>query len=293
MTAREQNGFLMSAALHGLVIAVAFLWSLVAGLNDKPPVKILELVAGEGTNYGATEAPALGSPGGVKLSIPDPTPPKAEPAQPAPEPVAPPAAPVAPPKAEPTAKPPPPTQNFAKQILRKLYNADAKAKREVAKERAEEQKRITKEEFDRANKAKAAEKTASSKVKRIDSEGIAKGVAGGSTANKTGGAGGRALTSTEGSARERYDAALIAALRRALEEEKPPGLSESLVATVVFHVGADGTLSNIRITKPSGSKEFDNAVRAAIRRAASIGPRPDHRGDDVELDFKAKEQDGD
>jgi colicin import membrane protein len=169
-------------------------------------------VAGEGTNFGATEAPALGTPGGVKLSLPEPTPPEPEPAQPAAPPVPPPAAPVAPPKAEAPPRPAAPPQNFAKQILRKLYNADAKAKREVAKERAEEQKRITKEEFDRANQARSAEKTASAKVKRIDSEGIAKGVAGGSTANKVGGSSGRALTSTDGSARERYDAALLAAL---------------------------------------------------------------------------------
>lgn len=293
MTAREQNGVLMSLGLHGLVVAVVLLWSFVSGLNDRPPVKILELVAGEGTNYAATEAPALGTPGGVKLNIPAPTPSKPEPAQPEPVPVTPAPTPVAPPKAAAPTKAPPPTPNFAKQILRKLYNADAKAKREVAKEREEEQKRLTKAEFDRANKARAAEKNAPANVKRIDSEGIAKGVVGGSTANKEGGAGGRALTSTEGSARERYDAALIAALRRALEEEKPPGLSESLVATVVFHVAADGTLSNVRFTKPSGSKEFDNAVRAAIRRVGSIGPRPDRRGDEVELDFKAKEQDGD
>lgn len=283
----------MSAALHGLIIALAFLWAYVSSLTDRPPVKILELVAGEGTNYQATEAPALGTPGGVKLNIPAPTPPKAEPAQPEATPVTPAPTPVAPPKSAVQPKAPPTTPNFAKQILRKLYNADAKAKREVAKERAEEEKRMTKAEFDRANKARAAEKNSPTKVQKIDSEGIAKGVVGGSTANKEGGAGGRALTSTEGSARERYDAALIAALRRALEEEKPPGLSESLVATVVFHVAADGTLSNVRITKPSGSREFDSAVRAAIRRVGSIGPRPDHRGDEVELDFKAKEQDGD
>ena len=86
---------------------------------------------------------------------------------------------------------------------------------------------------------------------------------------------------------------LLAALRRALEEEKPAGLSESLVATVVFHVGTDGTLSNVRIVKPSGSAEFDRAVRAAIRRVSgTIGTPPDRKGDDVELDFRAKEQDG-
>ena len=265
---------------------MAFFWSYLPGLNTKPPVRILELVAGEGTNYRATEAPALGTPGGVKLNIPVLKPQQAEP-EPAPAtplPVTPPA-----PKAAPAKAPRTPAQ----EIRRLLANGDLRAKRAVAKEREEEQKRLTKAEFDRLNNAKAAEKGAPTKIQKIDGEGIAKGVAGGSTANKDSGAGGRALTRTEGSARELYETALKDALIGALKKEAA-GLSEALIATVVFHIGANGSLTNVRITKSSGSAEFDRAVRAAIRHVSgSIPPPKDYKSDDVELDFRAKEPDGD
>ncbi len=287
----QQNGIFLSATLHGAIVALALLWSFAASINTKPPSRILELVAGEGNNYGATVAPALGTPGGVKLTVPAQPAPKPETVKPEPAPVTPaepqpPPQPKAPPmtKQQPApATPAPPTKaadtapNFAKSIRRKLIAADSRAKAAVAKERAAE--------------AKAA--AAAAKVQHIDAEGIAKGVVGGSAANKDGGAGGRALESTAGSAMERYDAMLIDRLRRALEAEKPPGLSDALIATVVFNIGADGSLTNIRITKRSGSAEFDAAVRAAFRRVGAVGPRPDHRSEtDVELDFRAKEQDG-
>jgi colicin import membrane protein len=283
----QQNGFLLSATLHGSVVALALLWSFAVSLNTKPPSRILELVQGEGNNYGATVAPALGTPGGVKLTVPAPLTPKPEVAKPEPAPITPAEPqPTPQPKAPPVTKqspapvtPAPPTKaadttpNFAKSIRRKLIAADSRAKAAVAKERAAE--------------AKAA--AAAAKVQHIDTEGIVKGVVGGSTANKEGGAGGKALESLNAD----FDSRLIAALRIALEKEKPPGLSDALIATVVFNIGADGSLTNIRITKRSGSAEFDAAVRAAFRRVGSVGPRPDRKSEsDVELDFRAKEQDG-
>ncbi len=286
MTDRTPAALVTSLALHALVIALVWLFTYSLNQRAKEVPKIFELVAGEGTNYMATEAPALGTPGGVKVKIP-PTPvPKPEsPAKVEPTPVAPeptPITPAPPPKVVPTKTTPtkaPPTKTTrtpAQEIRRLVANADLRAKRAVAKERAEEEKRA----------ATAA------KVQHIDAAGIAKGVVGGSTANREGGAGGRALTSTEGNAMERYESMLIAALRRALEEEKPPGLSESLIASVQFRVDADGTLSGVRITKPSGSSEFDEAVRKAFRRVGSIGKRPDGKSEVVELDFKARELDG-
>jgi colicin import membrane protein len=292
MTDRYPSAFLLSATMHGAVVAALLLLGFLFNQPEKDPPKIFELVAGEGSNYLATEAPALGTPGGIKLNLP--APPKPKPAEPAPAEFTPPQPAPAPKPVITKAPPPPKAQpSIAKQILTKLYNADRKAKREVAKERAAEQARITKEEFDRANRAQAATKAATAKLQKIDAEGIAKGVAGGSPANKDSGAGGRALTSTAGDARERFDSALLAALRRALEEEKPPGLSESLVASVQFRVEADGTLTNVRLSKPSGSTEFDNAVRAAIRRVSgTIRPPAGSKSEVVELDFRAKEQDG-
>lgn len=286
MTDRTPAALVTSLALHALVIALVWLFTYSLNQRAKEVPKIFELVAGEGTNYMATEAPALGTPGGVKVKIP-PTPvPKPEaPAKVEPTPVAPeptPITPAPPPKAVPTKTTPtkaPPTKTTrtpAQEIRRLVANADLRAKRAVAKERAEDEKRAA----------------AAAKVQHIDAAGIAKGVVGGSTANREGGAGGKALTSTEGNAMERYESMLIAALRRALEEEKPPGLSESLIASVQFRVDADGTLSGVRITKPSGSSEFDEAVRKAFRRVGSIGKRPDGKSEVVELDFKARELDG-
>ena len=281
----QQRGFMLSATFHGLIVALLLLWSYAASLNVRPPTRILELVRGEGNNYMATEAPALGTPGGVKVNIPKPPAPKPEtpvqaaeptPVKPEPSPVKAAPAPVAPPtkatttKAAPTKAP----RTMAQEIRRQLANADVRAKRAVAQERAEDQKRAA----------------AAAKVQHIDAAGIRKGVEGGSTANTEGGAGGKALTATEGAAMERYESALLAALRRALEEEKPAGLSESLMTRVEFRLNADGSITNVRITKGSGAKEFDDAVRAAFRRVGSIGPRPDKKSEDLELDFRAKEE---
>jgi colicin import membrane protein len=288
MTARYPTAFLLSATLHGAVLAAVLMMTYLLNLPARDQPKIFELVAGEGNNYAATVAPALGTPGGVKLNVPAPKP--EAPVKVEPTPTKPEAASVVTPA--PKAPATKTTRTPAQEIRRLVANADLRAKREVAKQREEEQKRLTKEEFDRANKARVADKSPLPKAARIDAEGIAKGVAGGSTANKEGGANGRALTSTEGSALERYESALIAALRRALEEEKPPGLSESLIATVEFRISVDGTLSGVRITRSSGSADFDNAVRAAFRRVGSIGPRPDGKSEVLELDFLAREPDG-
>ena len=66
MTEGSAKGFWMSATLHGSVAAAFFiLWPRVKSEVTEQP-KIFELVAGEGDNYMAKEAPALGTPGGVK-----------------------------------------------------------------------------------------------------------------------------------------------------------------------------------------------------------------------------------
>ena len=274
-----------------------------AGEHRKEAPKVFELVAGAGDNYMATEAPALGSPGGVKLAIPPPPAPKVEPA---PEPVAPAPQPVPEPspvtpapleKAPPTMAPvtkasEPPVPNFKNQIVKKIIRADSQAKREIKKEREAEAK-LTKEAFDKANKAKAAAaaKGGPTKVAKIDTEGIRSGVLGGSTKNTTGGAGGKASVAEDGSLMERY----FALLKNRLKEnhEKPTGLSDTLVARVEFYVGADGSISRVRISRSSGSDEFDRSVREAFGRTKSIGARPDKKGETVELEFRMREEDGD
>ena len=64
--------FVTSVVLHSLVVAVLLLAAYSKSFESKPATKVFELVAGEGDNFAATEAPALGSPGGIKLSVPAP-----------------------------------------------------------------------------------------------------------------------------------------------------------------------------------------------------------------------------
>lgn len=298
MTATSPSAFLLSATMHGLAIALAFLLAYATGRPELEKPKVLELVAGEGDNFMAREAPALGTPGGVKLAIPKAPEPK--PAPPEPDPV-----PPAPVEKAPTPKavtPAPPVDqpipNFKKQIQRTIIVADSKAKQQIARDKAaekkrleDEQKRMSKEEFDRANKSKtsgsAQSKSTPTKVTKIDAEGIAKGVVGGSTKNKTGGAGGKALTSDNTDVLAAYDKLFKDRLRR--EFEPPPGLSDSLKVDIEVRSNTDGTLVGARVAKSSGSTEFDQAVLEAIRRVR-MPPRPDKKSEVVEFTFTMKEK---
>ncbi|MBS0663301.1 MAG: TonB family protein [Verrucomicrobia bacterium] len=297
MTARSPSAFLLSAALHGLFVAVALLFAYAVQSSVKEQPKVMELVAGEGDNYAATEAPALGVPTGIKISIPEPPAPVLKP--PAPEPVvAPPveAAPEpvitkAPEKEKPVvkeAKTEPPMPNMANKIKRTIIRKESQVKKQIQKEREAEQRRLTKEEFDRQNRARTAQGAGNPKVTKIDSEGIAGGVVGGSTRNKTGGAGGKALSREEGDLMDAYFSLVKRKMKDALD--KPPGLSDSLTAVAEFRLSADGSISGASIARSSGSDEFDRAVLEAVNRYRSIGTRPDHKSEIVSLTFKMKEE---
>jgi colicin import membrane protein len=304
-TERTPAAFMLSLALHGALVVVALLFSYALDQQVKNAPKVFELVAGAGDNYAATEAPALGSPTGVKLDLPAaPTPqiePAADPLPPAPTVVPDPSpiepAPIekAPPEKVPVEKPKPEKNppkpadttvpNFKNQIVKKVIRADSQAKREIKKERDAEAK-ITKDAFDKANKAKA--KGGSSKIEPVG-VGIKEGVIGGSPKNTKGGAGGKALSAEEGKLMERYFSLLKSRLKE--NHEKPSGLSDTLMARVEFYVGADGSISRVRISKSSGSEEFDRSVREAFARTKSIGARPDKKGETVELEFRMREED--
>ena len=292
--------FMLSLALHGVLVVLALLMSYAVNQQVKNAPKVFELVAGAGDNYLATEAPALGSPTGLKLDLPTTTTAQIEPT---PEPVAP--APVAAPEPSPITPAPiekappekaplkpaePAVPNFKNQIVKKVNRAEAKAKQEIKKEQAAEAK-MTKEAFDKANKAKAVAKakSGSAKIEPVG-QGIREGVIGGSPKNSKGGAGGKALTAEDGSKMERYFSLLKARLKE--NHEKPTGLSDALMARVEFYVGADGSISRVRISKSSGSEEFDRSVREAFARTKSIGARPDKKGETVELEFRMREEDG-
>lgn len=306
MTATSPSAFMLSATLHALVVALILLIAYVANSGDTPPPKVLELVAGEGDNFAANEAPALGIPDGIKVPLTKaPELPVAPPEPVKPEPLPPPPAPTPPPPTPPPPTPPPPATptpkpadqtipDFKKDIKKKVQAADRKAKKEVAAEKKrieDEQKKLTKEEFDRTHKTKAGASTSTksspTKVVKIDSEGIAKGVVGGSTKNKTGGAGGKALSNDNTDQMLSYFEGLKSSVRQKFEP--PPGLSDTLKVDIELRCNADGALTNVRITKSSGSTEFDRAVLDAIRRV-KMPPRYDKKSDNVEFTFSMREK---
>src|SRR5450631_2321003 len=98
MSATSPGAYGISALLHGAAAGLIMFFSYAATSMVKDSPKVFELVAGAGDNYGATEAPALGSSGGVKLA-PKPVARTEAPPKPAPE-----ASPIqsAPPEAPPT-----------------------------------------------------------------------------------------------------------------------------------------------------------------------------------------------
>jgi colicin import membrane protein len=286
MNERTFNGFMLSAALHGLVAVLLFVTFVIGQQASKNVPKVLELVAGEGDNYMATEAPALGTPGGIKLALPDvpiakptPKPPEPSPVEQAPEPAPKPVVERAPPtpvtKAPATVveKKAPPIPNFAKDVKRiadkraARLEAIDKKKRE-AEERAEKarelaKKKMTIEEFRAQNRAEAAAKNGGKapKVSHVDVDGITTGVRGGSTANKKG-AGGTALTREEGDEIDGYVSLLARKIKSELDER--PGVGAGLVVEVEIHIMADGSITGFRITRSSGSSDFDQAVKEAM-----------------------------
>jgi len=310
MTDRAMGDFMLSATLHAVVVGVLLGFGYFANQQVRNMPQILELVAGEGDNFAATVAPALGTPAGISLDIPVPVIPVSEPETP---PVEVAAAPIeaAPPPPANVAEAPPAT-DFAKEIRWKLIRAESQAKLDAArarraaakkaqdeakkaqteaKRRDAQTKQMTKAEFDRMNNKKAPPAKgsgATTKVARIDAEGIAKGVVGGSTANKTGGAGGKALVANH----DNLLAAYFGLFKQRLIATftAPDGLSDTLEVVIRVQSNANGSLTNPRVIKSSGSSEFDRAVLEAVRRV-SMPPRPDGKSEPIDVPFSMRERD--
>jgi colicin import membrane protein len=268
MPENARSAFVLSVTLHGAVVAliVFFVYLLRVSAPEMP--KIFELVAGEGDNFAATEAPALSAPG-ISLNIP--SPPVVRP-RPVPEP---------PREVVQHAPEVPPVKAPAPKPVETKPVAETKPAPPMPKT-------MTKEEFDRLNKPRttpAPRTPAPPRVPKINTDEIVKGVVGGSQ-NVKAGAGGRALTRDEGPVMDAYFALLRERLRAALE--KPPGLADTLVTTIEVRIAADGTLSAARITRSSGSPEFDRAVLAAVARTR-MPPRPDNKTELLAIPFHMKE----
>ncbi|CAM2852910.1 cell envelope integrity protein TolA [Rariglobus hedericola] len=316
MSARTTNAFFASAALHALLLCLIAWFAYRAHQSDQEAPQVFELVAGAGDNFAATEAPALGVPGGVKFEAPEPPAPIPAAAAPAeaapaePEPVTSPIEAVAPPvKTPPKPAKPKPTDykpvNMAKMVDRIADKRAAKIEKQVkadkaaadaraAKEAELNSKRTTKAEFDRMNKGKSSPSQkaptaggGTGSLKRIDAEGIAGGVAGGSTANKTGGAGGKALTRQDIELSEAYISLLIQRLKEA--HKKPEGVSDLLEASVKFRLTSSGSVVNVTIISSSRNSEFDQSVLAAFRRISLPPPPANLKTNDYTITFKMRE----
>ena len=90
----------------------------------------------------------------------------------------------------------------------------------------------------------------------------------------------------DSSALDAYFSSLFARLRE--NHEAPDGLSDQLSAEVRFTLGADGSVSGVRIIRGSGNAAFDQSVLDAFSRLR-MPPRPDRKTDEVRLTFRIRE----
>lgn len=315
---RYGGAFWVSVTVHGALIGVMLLLAVVVHEKLEEPRDFFEMVGGDGNNYMATEAPGGGEVGEVtsadlfqapKVPVAK-IPPAVEPEPAAEEPT--PVAPVPPPREVVTAVAPvapkapevPKAPNLAQDFKRKVAQQKKKdeaaskkrleAEARAAKEAALKDKRMTHADFVKENAAKAgagakSTSTAANPGKRINVNSLSANGPGGPGTGNAPGAGGPALARAQQDALDSYFAMLIQMLKR--NHEKPEGLSDLLSADVSFRIGADGTISQVTITRSSGNPDFDRSVLAAFARTGTIGPRPDKKSDTSRLTFRMKEVD--
>ncbi len=291
MNAQSPSAYAVSLTLHGVFIAV-LLFSAWTFRSGESKTTIMELVAGAGDNYGATEAPALGDPDSG-----NPVSPVATAEQQTFQAVAAPPDRPAPPAT-------PKIVDFSKRLDRVADRVEARQMKKIEQQRAKEEAerakreaaakakqakeeeaaaknpRMTKEEFDRLYGGKLKQQKAGAagpiKTAKIDAKGIREGVAGGTRTDGKGGAGGTALSREEGDMLDAYFSLLIQRLREA--HQRPEGVSDLLNATAEFYIARDGNISRVSIVRSSGNAQFDQSVLSAFRNAGTIGPRPDSGG---------------
>jgi colicin import membrane protein len=288
---RVGGAFWMSVLLHGSAVVLAVLLTMTLHEKDDPPPQVFELVAGDGTDFNATEAPAGAEPPVTPVtqvkSVREWTPPELE-AEPLPTPVQPvPPAPAPTPTVQPTSELAQVKMKKPKQV--KPTPLIPTPTPSSARPATEARQTVNYDEFRKENKIKSTTpraQTAPGPTPRLNPEAIKRGVTGGTGANSAG-AGGRELTASEGAAMERYLAVLRQQLR--INHEKPAGLSDLLWAEVTFTMAANGRLSGMRITRSSGNAEFDRSVIDAFVRVGSVGPRPDGKTGSSTLIFRMRD----
>jgi TonB family protein len=296
---RASSAYFSSIILHGTIVVMIALLAYSCTPSSPQVPKIMELVAGPGDNYMATEATKLGAENGIELNLPavpmasaptppapDPTPAETAPMTPAeavpvtPVEVAPPA-PKAPAKTTKSTTKPPPNP-----MLKKVTHAEIRAESAVKMHEA----RLEKERQKAA--ALAAKKLAASNYAKYmaGQQGpMVKGKAGGVAAGTSmaDGAGGKALTAEQADAMAAWIALLSQRWRDGFVP--PPDFDQKMLAHVSFHVSAAGSISGIHVTGSNGGPAFESAVAEALRHV-TVPPPPAKKGDDYSVDFTLKDQ---
>jgi colicin import membrane protein len=255
MNAHSPGAFSLSVLLHGMAAAAVFYFAWSSQKTVPPPTSEIELVMGDGDNYAATEAP---SSQGLQMPLirplkrlPEPKPEAAE--APEPKPTAVPINPVPTPANK--------TQMTLKDFLQQNPTRSSASKTLVPK----------------------------INIRPIDSKAISSALTESPTNNHLSGAGGKALTQPNPNAIAAYVAMLVQRLRAA--HQNPEGVGDRLQTTVTFYLGADGTISGLKIVGPSGNPGFDQSVLAAFEAIGRLPPPPTGFAGQRTLAFKVREDD--
>ena len=249
------RGFGLSALLHLVALGAILLLAWWSQRVDDTPDVIFEVVAGPGDNYAATEAPTIARevPPSVNVDLPEPLPkydpPKPKPLPPPPKPIERVAPRPAPPKIDPAPETP----------ALKIEPAPTK---------------VSFKDFINKNGAPTTPTRKAPKPIRAKTINIDQIMA--DTVLITEGAGGTAMTANEVSLSKRYVAMIVQRIRDALERA---GISDVRDAGVRFSVSVRGRISDARITRASGSSEFDRAVLAAFQNIPAVGSPPTKRAE--------------
>lgn len=253
---RPQSAFL-SAALHAGLILLLLLFAWWAQREVEQPMEF-ELVAGEGDNYAATEAPTSAEtaspPVALNVPVPKPLPPT-----PKPRPI----------ERQPDPTPPKVVEKKPADI--KIEPAPVKPPVKVEPK----PERVTYQAFTQEHGKPVAKAPAPTKPVTVKSIDVGR-VAAATTNVVTAGAGGKAMTAAETSLSQRYVAMIIQRIRDAMEQA---GITDLREAGVQFSVSATGVVSGARITQSSGNAAFDRAVLDAFSRVRPVGPPPTKRAE--------------
>jgi colicin import membrane protein len=259
-TPQSPRAFLLSTLLHVSVVVLLLLFAWWSKKKVEETPQIFELVAGEGMDYQAKEAPttAAAAPA-IKVDVPQPLPP------------------VVTPKAQPKAveTPPPPKVELKKETPPPKKETPPPPKVDKAPpvkiEKAPPKMKF--EDFAKKHPQKTPQAKAPPpiKAKTIDADSIAGRVASSTTNTVKAGAAGTAMTAAEEDLWGRYQAMLLQRIRAAL---LAAGIADNRSARVEFRLSAGGAISNARIIRSSGSGEFDAAVLQAFRSIGALGPPP-------------------